>query len=995
MGEEGRRRRLSRRVKVALVCLCVLAVLALAGVALWHTGRPQAWLVEYGISRGLGAQGEVEGVSVGPPGRIARLELLDAPSGVAETPFLHLEELQLDYDLDAANKRYIKGLALDTLVVKADGRDLLNPNYDFLVRLLNAPSSGIDPTPYLPKKVSIDALDVSAEMPTWSLRVEGARANGAINTLDALEFTVSGSPLRATWSVAGLDTGLGFLEGDANFLLTRGGGVMKADANVELPGLATVDASGELMQGPGVLGVNLDVRDVTLQDELWGAVARDVLPWPLTFDSLRISDSRLKFSWFYAFFTVSDAQFHAAMDGVVFGPSESPYYTGPLLVTAEGGFGGDVPLTMSATLNAGQTIKAVLDSPNGQRKGHVTISDWTRKQVNAVVPAAYRSVLESMPKLSALSVDMEGEWAGADYTLKGRVTPTLGDAGPVLLDVKAWGGPSQSRLCDVAVDTTWREGKASLQVTVNTPSDYLVWLNVENVSPRDWAQVWMGTDALAQLATNLRGAVHVQKVPDSPLRADVSLQADTLSYGSFGTTFELGAELNTEATLDAAASRAMGKALRLSLGGAYWNVKDWHAALDPLDVGGAVECKADFAVVAAWLGIAGVQGEGTATTNLRVDSSALTLAALEVKTETAGYGDWTTPYGMPVEAKGDLRVAFDGMAVTSEQAEIALGDDTRVTAKEISFTPAAGENAAQTGVAEMVVDTAFAPLVAKGYLDEATGTAKVKGSDISFDAEGFKGGFDYAVAAENIILADALAALYGMKADGHLGYVGELTGAGTLAADKAIAGGAALNVVRCEIVGEGKTLRLSNIEATLFDGGVKGDFVVHLFETGMPMEISATLDNADLAVFTEEYKPPAVKLTGRVKGEASVRLGANGIEDLSVDLETIDGMTMNRDAVAQILLSQYMGEVTAGKTLSKAVEQTIGEEPDRPFDSGRIQLSYKDGKIVGMAKLESRLLNLTVDIKADPETLSDAMMLRQTERIQFETVEPTPKKEVE
>jgi len=146
-------------------------------------------------------------------------------------------------------------------------------------------------------------------------------------------------------------------------------------------------------------------------------------------------------------------------------------------------------------------------------------------------------------------------------------------------------------------------------------------------------------------------------------------------------------------------------------------------------------------------------------------------------------------------------------------------------------------------------------------------------------------------------------------------------------------------------------------------------------------------------VFTEEYKPPAVRLTGRVKGEASLRLGADGIEDLSVDLQTIDGMTMNRDAVAQILLSQYMGDVTAGKTLSKAVEQTIGTEPDRPFDSGRIELGFKDGEIVGMAKLESRLLNLTVDIKADPETLSDAMMLRQAERIQFETVEPAPEKE--
>jgi len=118
-------------------------------------------------------------------------------------------------------------------------------------------------------------------------------------------------------------------------------------------------------------------------------------------------------------------------------------------------------------------------------------------------------------------------------------------------------------------------------------------------------------------------------------------------------------------------------------------------------------------------------------------------------------------------------------------------------------------------------------------------------------------------------------------------------------------------------------------------------------------------------------------LTGRVNGTFKVGFTAQQLSMLDVDLTAADEFSLNRDMVEQLLLSQYVDEMTGGKQMTRVLQSVIGKDSQRKFDGAHLVLGLEDGRISGYAKLESEALNLTVDIKADPEALLEAIKTRQ------------------
>ncbi|MCP4645373.1 MAG: hypothetical protein GY851_33325, partial [bacterium] len=187
----------------------------------WRTGRPQRWLVVTGIERVFGARTEATGVTMGRKASLETLALHDTPSREGEAPLVRLEGVELEYSARPMDKRYLTRLAMKHAAVDAQGRNPEDTNYEFLLRFLSLPSSGMDPTPFIPRVISIAALDVAVDMPSWSAQVDGVRVEGAVDALDEMHFHVHGAPVRAAWSVTGLETGLDSLEGDIDFDLAR------------------------------------------------------------------------------------------------------------------------------------------------------------------------------------------------------------------------------------------------------------------------------------------------------------------------------------------------------------------------------------------------------------------------------------------------------------------------------------------------------------------------------------------------------------------------------------------------------------------------------------------------------------------------------------------------------------------------------------------------------------------------------------------------------
>ena len=94
-------------------------------------------------------------------------------------------------------------------------------------------------------------------------------------------------------------------------------------------------------------------------------------------------------------------------------------------------------------------------------------------------------------------------------------------------------------------------------------------------------------------------------------------------------------------------------------------------------------------------------------------------------------------------------------------------------------------------------------------------------------------------------------------------------------------------------------------------------------------------------------------------------------------LESTENFSMNRDMVEQLLLNQYMDDVTGGRQMGRMIQSVLGKKAQTAFDCARLTLGLEEERIAGVALLESKSLNLTVDIKADPPALLEALRVRQ------------------
>jgi hypothetical protein len=164
------------------------------------------------------------------------------------------------------------------------------------------------------------------------------------------------------------------------------------------------------------------------------------------------------------------------------------------------------------------------------------------------------------------------------------------------------------------------------------------------------------------------------------------------------------------------------------------------------------------------------------------------------------------------------------------------------------------------------------------------------------------------------------------------------------------------------------TFETSFLGGTLALGGE-----VKYREANYPGTVRAEASALDLEQFTQTFKPPDVVMTGKVNGTADLTVSAEGLVDLNVDLTASEDLTLNQAAVRQILMQQYVNDAVGSKQIQKVIEKVIGKDEQRAFEKAVIKLHLEDGLVVGVARLESKNLDVTVDIKAEPEAILQAI----------------------
>jgi hypothetical protein len=383
----------------------------------------------------------------------------------------------------------------------------------------------------------------------------------------------------------------------------------------------------------------------------------------------------------------------------------------------------------------------------------------------------------------------------------------------------------------------------------------------------------------------------------------------------------------------------------------------------------AVSGPIDLVPLAKLAGFPKLWGAATLEGRVALDTSGNVQAEpLRAVFETLGYGDIGIPYGVELTVSAPVRRDRDGFS--AGPVALGLGADTTLSAARVAW------GADGLSAAELVLETGLAPLVAKGWLAAAEGHATARSASVALTASGLQGAIEYEAAFARLDLPGGWAAIKGLTAKGQLNRGNDTAGSGIIAADEAAAAGATLRGIGAALRLDGADVVLEEIAFGLFGGTVRGEARVMPMDALLPLSFSATVEKMDLEVFTQEYKPPSTRLTGVVSGSVSSSLDLNGLRALEVDLKSDGGMSMNRDMVEQLLASEYLSGMSGGKQVSEMLRDVVGDAPQIAFTGAAMRLGLEAGRITGTARLESEKLNLTLDIKADPGALLEALRAR-------------------
>jgi hypothetical protein len=357
-----------------------------------------------------------------------------------------------------------------------------------------------------------------------------------------------------------------------------------------------------------------------------------------------------------------------------------------------------------------------------------------------------------------------------------------------------------------------------------------------------------------------------------------------------------------------------------------------------------------------------------ATGRLRVDDLKATLKA-------PGFGGATLPEDAEVALSGKVAQQPDGAMLLSGTA---TWDDQF----SLDLSGARWNAADAAWSVESISGKAGAPLfVGLGLMDSGDFTVQLTGAGLSHAADVYTGTASVTlegslVTTGGLLAAKALQAeLSGNLADG-------VSVAGPLSAGELAALGVTLHDTSARMRVAWPKVYVEELSSTVFGGTVRGGGEVDLAAENFPVVVDLTLENTDLARFTDEFKPPNnVKLTGLVSGTIRASIAGESITDLAVDLKSGEGFTLDRTTVAQMLMSQEIGEISGSGLADKIVKSVVGDEDVRPFTGAELRLGLEGGRITGAALLKSKALNLTVDIHADQQALFEAIRMRQEGQI--------------
>lgn len=971
-GNEAPKPRAWRRwIRRALLTGLGLAVLF---SALWLTGFPQRFAASALLSSQIGGTSSVSSISLGNPLVVQGLTLA---SGAATLygPVAQVDRLEAAYHLSPDEGRYIPSLDLTGVQLSLEQGDS-GSNFQYLLDRFSQPSDGGDVTPWIPEQINLDTLGLAVHFPSFSIQAENLKAHAEMPDGQSGIARFGAPDTAVVWSSAVGGGGEQRTSGNISLEATWNPDGASMDAEVTLGELARVTGTFSSTQKDGLRSYALSIPDASLKDPLWSALANDLSPIPTRFDSLALKDSAVKFHMPATGPVIDEARVDAALSGVQVGPPDAPYYRGPLHLALHGNYGDKTEVAGTVTLREGLALDASFALAPEGLDGTFEWKSWPREDLIALVPPDYSGVLSTLEPLTRLgakgSLSQRPDVFKVDATLAAEFGGKTSMAIPLSL---AWTTETGASTLALSLEAALGESRLKSTTTVPEGGAARVENLLTNVSLNAWTALLLGKEIAPGLAASLSGRADLALPSGKPLEIALDLSSAGLGYGSLSLPAETPVTLAGTMNYDTTSGVLAGAGLKLAQEGtADLAISKWSVDLSKAALNAALDGTLSLDAIGQIFALPDLHGAAALKGNLSVGPGGTHFDGVTATSEDLGYGETAVPYGSQLTLTGSLAYDTANSALRLAPIQGTIGDGTQCSLAALTFHFSNDSRPLTVNFDDLNLVSDLSILKVKNLITSATGGhASISSKALVWDGKTFSGLTNWELRADSLDLPEKMGAFTNLVHTGKYDPGSGEAGGGPLSVGPFTIYEIPFGTATTELKVTPESVSCTPFETAFLGGTLTLDAELKYREANYPATIDAQGKDLDLEQFTQTFKPPDVVMTGKVNGNADLVISAEGLVDLNVDLTASDHLTLNQAAVRQILMSQYVNDAVGSKAIQKVIESVIGKDDQRSFEKAALTLHFEGGLIVGEARLESKNLDVTVDIKAEPEAILQAI----------------------
>ncbi len=955
-----------------------IAALILALVAVWYSGYPQRKAAEWALERNTGLIADVAWGGEFPELRIDHVYLYaNRDAKRRKAPLLSAFNVNTQYSLLASGRK-VKRVRIGKLLVDADpyAEELRELPLFKKVTATADSKVGKSSTTFIPREMLVDELTVRLHSEdSMFLLLDSLQVNADLADPAAAQIVVQSKPALFVYTTPdGVDVRVDDVVVDGRGSYVDGRLAWKQTIASEGLMRLAFEVSGPLTGDAAHV-------DVTVGE---GEVAGDgvraflhSLKAPVQFDSFAIANAAARVGLGES--VVSTLASAARVYGLRLADADEALYPEVVSLALNAEHGETTTATATLEFARGQVARATLQGTSDSGEIRAEIPAWTHAEMVNALPVAFREGVAGV-RFDTFTTNATVRWTPETYTIDAHAESKGGGASaePIVWAVQASGAREGD---DQAIEGTAEARIGDRRVTASARYEgadhYIAEAVIEEVQIAPWVELVAGDEMAASISGTIQGKIHAEaKGQDAPLHIQPDLTLKAFQYD----TIKLD-EITAKGSMEYAQSEG-----RFTISQLRAEAPDGITALElagweyetGADVGGGgIVGGADLGLIGQLIDQPDLVGTATMEGTVRIVGDRKEID-FTLSSDYLGLGELLLPYGSKAIGEGNIEYNADADSLILRGFAAKVGDGTNVRLSESRFT-----TSPLSGGGTLTLESDMQVLVGMEMLQEVQGTFALD-AKFGFVNEALRADWTGRMGAAKLVLPGNVGFAEGVAFAANGTYQADaLVGSGDIKAAKISAAGGSINNAEGPVLFDGELMRVQQAKGELFRGEIRADIDIGVLQEGMPIVLDGTFEGADLAIFTDEVKPPDTQLTGTAQGRVSAEYASNALHSFSFEAVSPGKLSVNRSLVEDLLQTDKFLSGAGANIAAKAMDKLLGTAPQRPFDRGQISAQLQDDKITGLALLESvktkeyNGLNLRITLDMDQSALAEALKLLQ------------------